>query len=190
VPPAPQADAADRCLKCNSQTTGAHYPFWVARRQTLYPHILHQEKVFICDRCGAAQVRFAPLVVVLLWTPILGVILLLVGYGVVLDVKRVINCINWGFGGRTFQIGMALRFVLFLGLVFIMAALQRLAWRQLRAVRECLFHRPPYSNSVARLAIHLRKKELLRSLRLSESNALFLTEDEIIRARPYRGPGR
>jgi hypothetical protein len=104
-----------------------------------------------------------------------------------LDVRRVIN---WGLGGRAFQIGMTLRFVLFLGLVFVMAAVQRLAWRQLRAVRQRLFHRPPYSTSVARLAIQLRMKELVRSLHLSESNALFLTEDEVSRVRPYRGPGR
>jgi hypothetical protein len=184
VPPASQADTADRCLKCNRQTPGAHYPFWVARRQTLCPHILHEEKVFICDRCAAARVRFAPLVVVLLWTPILGAILLFVGYWVMLDVRRVI------LGGRAFQIGMTLRFVLFLGMVFVMAALQRIAWRQLRAVRERLFHRPPYSSSVARLAIQLRKKELVRSLHLSASSALFLTEDEVSRARPYRGPAR
>jgi hypothetical protein len=159
----------------------------VARRQTLRPHILCQEKAFICDNCAAARVRFAPLVVVLLWTPMLGAILLLVAYWVMLDVRRVIN---WGLGGRAFQIGMTLRFIFFLGLVFIMAALQRLAWRQLRAARERLFHRPPYSSSVSRLAIQLRKKELVRSLHLSKSNALFLTEDEVIRARPYRGPAR
>jgi hypothetical protein len=168
---------------------GAHYPFWVARRQTLRPHILHQERVFICDPCAAARVRFAPLVVVLLWTPILGAILLFLGYFVILDVRRVIT---GGLGGRAFLSGMTMtvRFVLFLGLVFVMAALQRLAWRQLRAARERLFHRPPYSSSVARLAIQLRKKELVRALHLSESSALFLTEDEVNRVRPYRGPGR
>jgi hypothetical protein len=143
--------------------------------------------VFICDRCAAARVRFAPLVVVLLWTPVLGAILLLLGYFVMLDVRRVIN---WGLGGRAFQFGMGLRFVLLLGLVFVMAAVQRLAWRQFRAVRERLFHRPPYSGSVARPAIELRKMELLRSLHLSKSSTLFLTEDEVLRGRPYRGPGR
>jgi hypothetical protein len=43
---------------------------------------------------------------------------------------------------------------------------------------------------VARLAIELRKMELLRSLHLSKSSTLFLTEDEVLRGRPYRGPGR
>src|SRR5437867_1631435 len=166
--PTPQADAADRCLKCNAHTPGARYLFWVAKRQTLSPHIVHEEKAFICDRCAGAWVRFSPLIVLLLWVPVLALITLFVGYGVVR---------SWT---RGFPVGGALRLMLLLGLLFLIVVLIRLAWGQLHAIRARLFHRLLYSSSVARLAIQLRKKELLRSLHLSESNALFLTEDHAL----------
>ena len=85
---------------------------------------------------------------------------------------------------RPGQFGPIFRLVLFLGLLFRLLALVRFACRQLQAVRERLFHRLPYSGSVTRLAIQLRKKQLLRDLHLSESSALFLTEeDRAIRVR-------
>jgi len=183
-PPALQTVAADRCLKCNQETSGARYRFWVARRQTLAPQILHEEKVFICDRCAGARVRFPALIVLLLWVPLLALLALVVGNGVVRSLARVVNM---GLGQtRGFQLGLGARLVLVLGLLFLIGVLIRLSWRQFRAVRERQFYLLPYSNSVARLAIHLRRKELLRSLRLSKASALFLTQDNPILPRQYR----
>jgi len=182
APTAP-ADAADRCLQCHAQAPGARYRFWVARRQRLTPHIVHEEKAFICDRCAGARLRFAPRVVLLLWVPALALGTLLVSRPFVGDLRRLFTAGIWMRPG---QFGPAFRLVLLLGLLFLLVALIRLARRQLLAVRYRLFHRLPYSGSVTRLAIQLRKKELLRDLHLSESSALFLTEeDRAIRARHY-----
>jgi hypothetical protein len=82
---------------------------------------------------------------------------------------------QWGLGRRY---GLFLGLLgLFLALLSLIAALTRLAWRQLAATRRGLYRRPPYSGSVARLAIQLRKSDLLKSLHLSESNAVFLGEE-------------
>jgi hypothetical protein len=99
------------------------------------------------------------------------------------------------FGMRSGRVGAGGRLWFFLGMLFVSvgllvasALLTRQAWKQLSAVRQRLFHGPPYSASVARLAIELRKRDLLRSLHLTELNAVFLTEeDPAIRARRYRG---
>jgi len=57
---APQSDEGERCLKCSEQTPGARYRFCVAIRQTLSPHIVHEEKVFICDRCAESALVPVP----------------------------------------------------------------------------------------------------------------------------------
>jgi hypothetical protein len=183
TPPATaaSADEADRCLQCHAQAPGARYRFWVARRQRLSPYIVHEEKAFICDRCAGARLRFAPRVVLFLWVPALALVTLIISRPLVRDLQRLFSTGIWMRPG---QFGPIFRLVLFLGLLFLLVALIRLAYKQLQAVRERLFHLLPYSGSVTRLAIQLRKKELLRTLHLSESNALFLTEeDRAIRAR-------
>jgi hypothetical protein len=146
--PVPSADAMGRCLKCHEQAPGARYRFFVTRRQSLSRAILHEESAFVCDRCARARVRFAPLVVLLLWAPLLFLAAL----------------ITW----RRLWVSAPLLLVL-VGLI-------RLAWRQLRAVRYRLYHHPPYSGAVARLVIELRKREVLRSLHLFESDVMFRTE--------------
>jgi hypothetical protein len=66
-------------------------------------------------------------------------------------------------------------------LLLIISGLIRLAWRQLRAIRYRLYHHPPYSGAVARLAVELRKKEVLRALHLLESDVTFRTEEDVSR---------
>jgi hypothetical protein len=93
-------------------------------------------------------VRFAPLVVLFFWLPVLAVAVLLTRHTI------------W----------------LWLPLLFIMAGLVRLAVRQLRASRYRLYHHPPYSGTVARLAIELRQREVLRSLHKAAPDVVFFTE--------------
>jgi hypothetical protein len=168
---APQADEADCCLRCKQQGPGAHYSFFVAMKQSLSHQIVHEEKVFLCDRCAQARVRFAPLVVLLFWVPALALVAVFVFALVLRDWRMLITL---GIGTRARWLGMPWRLMVLLGLLFLIAVLVRLASRQLRAIRHRLFHRLPYSGSVVLLAIQLRKKELLRSLHLNEKNALFL----------------
>jgi hypothetical protein len=156
----------------------------VAKKQSLSLLIIHEERAFICDRCAGARVRFSPLVVLLLWVPVLALITTIIGFGVVRSVARIMLT---GIGTMAFPVSVFWRLLLLLGLLFLIGVLVRLAWRQMHAVREGLFHYLPYSSSVARVAIELRKKDLLRSLHLSTSNALFLTEDHAIIAHRRRG---
>jgi hypothetical protein len=98
-------------------------------------------------------VGFAPLVVVALWIPILAAAVLL----------------TWGMN-------WLYRLCLSLPLLFITIGLVRLAWRQVGALRDGRFRYPPYSGAVARLAITLRKKEILRSLHLADPDVTFVAE--------------
>jgi hypothetical protein len=150
-PPVPPADAADCCLKCKARAAGAQYRFFVTRRQSLSGAIVYDEKVFICDRCARARLRVAPLVVVLLWIPVL----------VLTELS------SW----RHLWVSVPL--------LLVIVGLIRLAWRQLQAIRHRLYHHPPYSSAVAHLAIKLRKREVLRSLHLFESDVTFRTEADV-----------
>lgn len=169
----PRADEADHCLKCKHQGPGGHYRFFVAKKKGI-PHgptseeragalgagsspwaeaglshrIIHEQSAFICDRCARARVAFAPLVVLILWVPLLALAVLLTDL------------------------------VVSVPLLFVTVILIRLAWRQCRAAWYRLYQFPPYSDSVARLAIKLEKREVLRSLHLTESEVTFLTESE------------
>jgi hypothetical protein len=147
----------------------------VAKKQRFSRHIVHEANAFLCDRCASARVRFPALIVLLLWIPMLTLPTLVTGYGVLRSLTRLVS-VRIG----TNPLSLAFRTMLFLGLLFVLGVLLRLAWRQLNAVRKHQFHRLPYSSSIARLAIQLRKQELLRSLQLSESQALFLTEDRTV----------
>jgi hypothetical protein len=91
--------------------------------------------------------RVAPLVVLLLWVPVLVFV----------------ELCSWP------------RLWVSLPLLLVIVGLIRLAWRQLQAIRHGLYHDPPYSSAVARLAIELRKREVLRSLHLFESDVTFRT---------------
>jgi hypothetical protein len=146
--PPPRAEAADRCLKCRKPGPSAHYGFSVVRTQGLSRRLLHEEQAFICDRCARAETRFAPLVVLLLWVPLVALAVL---------------C-TW----RTLWLSLPL--------LFIAVALVRVAWKQLRAVGHQMYHHPPYSATVAHLAIRLRKKDLLRSLRVVEGEVRFCAD--------------
>jgi hypothetical protein len=149
--PVRSADAADCCLKCKARAAGAQYRFFVTRRQSPSRAIIHEERAFICDRCARARLRFAPLVVLVLWVPLLVLTAL----------------ITW----RRLWVSVPL--------LLIIIGLIRLAWRQLRAIRYRLYHHPPYSGAVARLAIELRKREVLRSLHLFEPDVTFRTEADM-----------
>jgi len=157
--PVPPADAADRCLKCKARAAGARYRFFVTRRQSLSRAIIHEERAFICDRCARARLRFAPLVVLLLWVPVLVLAALIT------------------------------RLWLSVLLLLTIHGLMRLAWRQLRAIRYRLYHHPPYSGAVARLAIELRKREVLRSLHLFEADVTFRTEADVTDRQAELGEG-
>jgi hypothetical protein len=109
---------------------------------------MHEEKAFVCDRCARARVCFAPLAILCLWVPPLMLAAL----------------IFWR------------RLWLSVPLLFVIVGLGRLAWGQLRAVRYRLYHHPPYNGAVARLAVQVRKRELLRSLHLLESDVTFRAE--------------
>jgi hypothetical protein len=148
--PVAPADAGNRCLKCHEQGPGAQYRFFVTRRESLSRAIIHEDRAFICDRCAQARVRFAPVVVLLLWVPPLVLAAL----------------ITW----RNPLVSAPL--------LMLIVVLIRLAWRQLRAVRYRLYHHPPFSSTVARLAIELRKREVLRSLHLSAPDVTFHTEED------------
>jgi hypothetical protein len=119
-------------------------------------------------------------VVLSLWLPVLAIISAILGFGIARSVARLVVA---GVGTWTFQISMAWRLMVLAGLIGLIVVLLRLALRQLHAVRDRLYYRLPYSVSVARIAIELRKKELLRSLHLGASNAVFLTEDHPIVSR-------
>jgi hypothetical protein len=138
----------ERCLKCKRQSPGTYYTIYVARRQSISGSILYQESSFLCDRCARARLRVAPLVAFCLWIPVLVV-------------------------GALF---LRRRLWLSLPLVFLIVGLVKQAFRQFRAIHLQLYHRPPYSRSVARLAIQMRKRDILRQLHLSEAEVIFLTE--------------
>jgi hypothetical protein len=127
--------------------------------------------VFICDRCARAELRFAALIVLCLWVPVLVAFVLLTTCQVVASVVR-LNAFNHGSLMR--NIGIFL--VLGLPTLYLAAGLIRMAWKQLVAARYGLYHQPPASGPVAKLAIQLRKKQILRSLHMSEGDVRFLTE--------------
>jgi hypothetical protein len=95
-------------------------------------------------------VGLAPLVVLALWVPALALAILL----------------KW----HTLWLSLPL--------LFIALALVRVAWRQLGALRQQRYHHPPYSGAVARLAIELRKKEILRALHVAEPDVAFVAEGD------------
>jgi hypothetical protein len=146
--PGAAGDGADRCLRCRKQAPGTHYPFFVALRHSPLRRIIHEERAFICDRCAAAQVRFAPLVALFLWVPVLALAVLRYRHSLV-----------------TLPL-----------LLFVTAGVLRLVFRQLRACRGRRFRQPPFSEAVARLAIRLRQREVLRSLHWSAADVVFLTD--------------
>jgi hypothetical protein len=178
---------ADCCLQCKKQGPGDHYVFFAARKkglssriitsegrertgegdlvssneQTRSHRIIHEERVFICDRCARARVGFAPLAALIIWVPLLALGMLLFWSRIWLSVP----------------------------LLLITIAVVRLAWKQLRAVRYGLYRHPPYNDSIARLAIKLRKREVLRAVHLPESEVTFLTELERGRKDGISGAG-
>jgi hypothetical protein len=103
-------------------------------------------------------VRFAPLVVLFFWVPVLAVAVL-----------------------RTHHI-----IWLWPPLVFVTVGLLRLAFGQLRASRHGLYRHPPYSETVARRAIQLRQRDVLRSLHRTAPEVVFLTDAG---RGPAPGPG-
>src|SRR5262249_11890647 len=114
-------------------------------------------------------------VVLLLWIPVLAPIALGVGYGVVRSFNHVWDL---GYLPRGFIFSVAWRLMLVTALFVLIAILIRLALQQLQAVREPWYCYLTYTNAVVKLVIGMRKKEVLRSLHLSEANVAFLTEDK------------
>jgi hypothetical protein len=160
------------CLKCKKQAPGAYYRFFVRLRNSLSQRIVHEENAFLCDRCARAQLRFAPLVVLLLWVPALASGVLLTGYRVLVGLRLL-----YAFGMGPIMRNTVLLLLACLLLLYVTVRLIRLAWRQLDALRYGQYHHPPFSGPVARLAIQLRKRAVLRSLHLDETKVTFLTEE-------------
>jgi hypothetical protein len=160
-------------LRFRKHGQGKEYPFSVGVRQSRSYRLVHEERPFICDRCALAWLRRNACLALLCWVPPF----LIAAAGVLRLAFRVYT------EGNPFRVaylpavgGLSL---LGFGLLALAGLVVRMAWRQLRGVRPGRWLQDRFPDpAVTRMAIALRKKDLLQALDLSGAQVMFLTQGE------------
>jgi hypothetical protein len=157
-----------RCLRCREQAEGMPYHFAVVHNEGHECRVIRQENAFICNRCAEARLRRPAWVALLTGVP-LG---LLASRGLFAVTTRV-----WLYANplrRAYLPTVAVLFLLSLGLLVITGLLVRLAYRHLRCVRGKGYQHERFPDpAVTRIAIALRRKEILSRLPLPEASVQF-----------------
>jgi hypothetical protein len=158
-------------LRCQKDGRGKQYPFSVGVRQSRSYRLVHEERPFICDRCALAWLRRNACLALLCWVPPF----LVAAAGVLRLAFRVYT------EGNPFRAaylpavgGLSL---LGFGLLALAGLVVRMAWRQLRGAGPGPWLRDRLPDpAVTRMAIGLRKKDLLQALHLPGARVMFLTQ--------------
>jgi hypothetical protein len=162
-----------QCRRCRSHALGRDYAFFVGLGPAICYRILHEERVFICNQCAQARMRMPAWLVLFCWVPMVY----LAGAGAL-----ALACRVWLHGNplkAAYLPTVAGLFLLALGLLSFTGLLVRAARNHLRSVAEECPHQPRREDSaVARMAIELGKKDVLKRLGLEESRVQFLTPAE------------
>jgi hypothetical protein len=158
-----------RCLLCREQAEGMTYRFAVVHSRGRECHVISKETGFICNRCAEAHLRRRAWLVLLTWVP-LG---LLVSGGLFALTARV-----WLTANplrRGYLPAVAVLFLVSLELLLLTGLLVRLACRHLRWVRGKGYQHERFPDpAVTRLAVEIRKKEILSRLSLPEASVRFV----------------
>jgi hypothetical protein len=145
------------------------YHFAVVHSQGLECRVIQQETAFLCNRCAEARLRRRAWLVLFTGVP-LG---LLASAGLFWLAARV-----WLYANplrRGYLPTVAVLFIVSLGLLVVTGLLVRLACRHLGWVRGKGYQNERFPDpAVARMAIELRKKEILSRLPVPESRVRFL----------------
>jgi hypothetical protein len=159
----------NRCLRCQREAEGMDYPFAVVQSPTAGYHTVNEEKAFICNRCAEARLRRSAWLVLLTWVPA-G---FLASGGCFLLALRV-----WLHGNpwrRAYLPTVGILFLVSLGLLVLTGLAFRLACRHLRWVTGKRYQHERFPDAgVTRMAIEVRKKEIVSRLPLPESRVRFL----------------
>jgi hypothetical protein len=158
-----------RCLRCREQAQGKAYRFAVVHSPTPGDRIVREVTAFICNRCAEARLRRRAWLVLLTGVP-LG--LLAFGGWFALAVSIWLDA-NPPRRGSLPAVGV--QFLVSFGLLVLTGLLVRLAGRHLRWVRGKGYPHERFPDAaVTRMAIELRKKEILSRLHLPEASVRFL----------------
>jgi hypothetical protein len=158
----------NRCVCCREETMGLDYRFAIGQREGLGCRIVHEETAFVCNRCAAARLRRRAWLLLLTWVPV-G----LLACGGLLALATTVRLYGnplW----RGYVPALVTLFVLSFGLLVVAGLLIRLAYRHLRCVTG-YEHEGVVDPAVTRMAIDLRKKEILSRLPVPEASVQFLT---------------
>jgi hypothetical protein len=159
----------NRCLRCQNQAEGMDYRFAVVESPSPGYHQVHEEKAFVCNRCAEARLRRSAWLVLFTWVP-LGFLAFGVLFALAVSVYINGNPFRPGYvptAGALFLLSMAL--------LVITGLLVGLVWRHLRWVTGKSYQYDRFPEAVVtRMAIQLRKKEILSWLDLPEESASWL----------------
>jgi hypothetical protein len=145
------------------------YHFAVVHSQGHECRVIQQQTAFICNRCAEARLRSRAWLVLLTGVP-LG---LLASGGSFWLAVRVWLCANPFRRGNLPASGIL--FLVSLGLLVVTGLLVQLPCRHLRWVRGKGYQHKRFPDpAVTRMAIELRKKQILSRLHLPESSVRFL----------------
>jgi hypothetical protein len=159
----------NRCLRCREQAEGMAYRFAVVHSPTPGDRIVREDTAFICNRCAEARLRRRAWLVLCTWVP-LG--LLASGGLFALAVRSWLDANPPRRGSLP---AVSVLFLVSLGLLVVTGLLVRLACRHLRWVRGKGYQQERFPDpAVTRMAIDLRKKEILSRLAVPEASVQFL----------------
>jgi hypothetical protein len=137
------------------------YRFAVVHSQGRERRVIQQETAFICNRCAEARLRSRAWLILFTWVPV-G---LLASGGLFSWAVRFWVCANPFRRGNLPASGIL--FLVSLGLLAVTGLLVQLACRHLRWVRGKGYQQERFPDpAVTRMAIELRKKEILSRLPL------------------------
>jgi hypothetical protein len=161
------------CLACHQYAEGNVYPFYVVVSQSISYRIVHEEQPFICTACAEARIRANGWLALFYWTP-LSLLGFLLTFWSGLRAYKFGNPLRWGYLPRVGGL-----FLLSGGLLIITCLILWAVVRQFRyARRENWLPNQFPDSSVTKMAIGLRKKDVLKTLQRSEAGVRFLTAAE------------
>jgi hypothetical protein len=188
----------NRCLRCQRKAEGMDYPFAVAQRHGPDCRLVQEQKAFICSRCAEERLRGCAWLV--LFTCYLGppgprgvrcaeerlrgcawlVLFTWVPLGLAASGGVLTLALRAWLYANPFRRGhvptVAMLLLLSLGLLVVTGLAVRFVWRHLRWVNAKGYqYEPSPDPAVTRMAIELRKNEILSRLPLPESSMRFLT---------------
>jgi hypothetical protein len=144
------------------------YRFAVVHSQGRERRVIQQETAFICNRCAEARLRSRAWLILFTWVPV-G----LLAFGGFFSLAGRV----WLYGNplrRGYLPAVAVLFLVSLGPLVVTALLVQLACRHLRWVRGKGYQHERFPDpAVTRMAIELRKKQILSRLPVPESTVRF-----------------